>query len=543
MAPKRTLPPPPPQRAKRPKIVGKASSSDIVRDINTFMESWKQERFLEITSAVEAVAIAQGNNNSGKKVKVNLPASALQAGGKAAERSLMQALGWYWEPLLHDLAFFEEMRDSVPIIDGSVQKLVDVALDGFKLQCEDPDVQQELEMALLDDPNVDLRETFRNAMIDLYSLGNCYKVPIWTTNENGRKVPKVFRPIRANALRKLRDEDLYLEGFVQLLHRPSEFIMGVPSIPTLYTTDQVLWGIMRSYGWYAYGRPALSSLPFMTRLKLTMERDLAEMLHQHVPRINITFTPDDQMSQEQVDSALADTASDVGKLRSTDNYVHTPDVTFEYAGPENKGLDFQAPQKHIEEQLFYVLPFAPAIMGRDSQANPFDSQQHWTLATMIAESLRTAVVRMFKPCLNTLAQAWGIEGGITVAWGELDPTKQQQMGEAEELNINNAALNRDNGFLDQDHAAKRATSFHKDGGVSKAAAPGKLPPPIDPNKPDPAAPGAGKTVVDKTKNRDKGPNKDGTKAPQSDKRPKGRRHDKNSAFADLRDAALEALSA
>jgi hypothetical protein len=263
-------------------------------------------------------------------------------------------------------------------------------------------------------------------------------------------------------------------------------------------------------------------------------------LHQHVPRIDLLFTPDDQMNQEQVDQAMSDINAAIAKLKSTDNFSHTPDVTIEYKGPQGKSLDFQGPQEHIEHQLFYVLPFAPAVMGLDSTANPFDSQERWTVSVSIADGLRTAVSRMFAPSLKRIADDWGIES-ITIGWQELDPTNQQELAMAEEYQVNNAALKRDNGFIDQDEAARQGTSHQKGGPVKAAAAPGKLPPPVDPNKPQPGD-GPANPTASKVTNKDKGPKKDGRKVPQSDKRPAGKRHSAAmQAYQEMRDHALSLL--
>lgn len=547
----------PPTRAQQAQAAADRQQSESFRtrstigeDIYQFVESFKQKRFIELVALAEA---ATAYNRKSKKIKLKMPASAFMGAGQNSEKQLMQAFGWYWEPLLHDIAFFEEMRDAVPIIDGSVQKLVDLALDGFALQCGDPEQQDDLNKALLEDPNVNFQEVVRRSMIDTFSLGNCYCVPVWKRDDEGRLVPKVFKPVRANAMRKLRDEDLYTEGYVQLLHRPSEFIMGVPSIPTLYEPDDVLCGIMRSYGWYAYGKPLLSSLPFVIRLKLVMERDLAEMLHQHVPRIDIMYTPEDQMTDEQVATAIAQTKSNVSAMRPTDNFIHTPDTVIEYKGPAGKGLDFAVPQKHMEEQVFYTLPFAKAIMGLDSQSNPFDSQQHWKLSAVTANGLRAAIKMMFAPALNKMAEDWGIDDGITMGFTELDPEGQQQQAMAEEYHVNNAVLKRDNGFIDQDSAAKQATAHQKGGPVKQAAEPGAIPPPTDPNKIDPAtgkpfppaAPAGGaKPAAKKVVNKDKGPKQDGRKVPQGDKRPKGKRHQQALlAYSVEREALLSAFRA
>lgn len=528
---------------KATRIVGAENMTpSIGKDIADFIEEWKYTRYYEIVAAAKQEANTAYNRKS-KKVSLKVPASMMKGTGQNTEKSLMMAFGWYWEPLLHDLAFFEDMRDSVPIIDGAVQKLVDFALSGFKLQCSDPEAQTDLEEALVNDANVDLRETLRRSMTDLYTLGNCYTIPVMKKDDQGRLVPKVFRPIRSNAIRKLRDEDLFLEGFVQLLHRPSEFIMGTPAIPTFYTTDQVLWGSMRTFGWYAYGKPLLASLPWVIRLKLVMERDLAEMLHQHVPRIDVVFTPEDQMNQEQVDNAVSSVKADIASLKATDNFVHTPDVKIEYAGPAGKGLDFSSPQKHIENQIFYVLPFAPAIMGLDSTANPYDSQERWTISCTIAESLRTSATRMFSPTLRAIEDDWGLEkGAITFGWQELDPENQQQLAQAEEYHVNNAASKRDQGFIDQDEAARQGTAHQKGGPVKKAAAPGPLPPPAPPLDPNKVNPDTGKPhpTSQPVSNRDKGPKPKGRKAPQGDKRPAGKRHAQ--AIEEWNEFKLAALS-
>ncbi|GAC1334544.1 MAG: hypothetical protein NVSMB14_01660 [Isosphaeraceae bacterium] len=524
--------------------------SEIGRELQNFADSFKRAKFLEIVSAVDNSETGKEAGKTGKAVTIKVPPGALGQGGES-ERLAMQKLGWYWEPLLHDLQFYEEMRDSIAIIDGEIQKFVDTAMDGFKIVCDDPEMQGELEDSLIFNSDIDFTEAVRSAMVDTFSLGNAYKVPIWTHDDQGRLIPKTFRPVRANAMRKLRDADLAIEGYVQLLHRPSEFIYGAlapgqangsPAIPTIYLKDEVACGQMRTFGWYAYGKPILASLPFVVRLKLTMERDLAEMLHQHVPRIDITFTPEEQMSQEQVDTALDEVGSDVSQLKTTDNWVHTPDTVFEYKGPQGKSLDFQSSQKHIENQFFYVLPFAQSIMGLDTQSNPYDSQQRWKIAAIAANQLRKRIEVMFAPVMKKIADDWGIDGRIGFGWSQLDPETQSQLAESDEYIINNEVLKRDNGFVDQDMAARNATRTQHGGAVQKAAADGKLPPVLDPNKPsgNPPSSGGNKPTPKPTgKVRRAGPKTDGTKAPAKDQRAKGRRHD---SFAALDKAVDDALS-
>lgn len=504
-------------------INGGDNRSTFAKEMDEFINSYKQKRYYELVESLEA--IGGKRSDSTRKIKLKLPLKQLMGFGNQSEQTLMAAFGWYWEPLLHDLAFFEEMRDSVSLIDGQIQKLIDLALDGLRLYIdddEDGDVTQELQDKLFDDQNVNMRESIRRCMTDLFTLGNCYTKPEWTRDENGKLIPLVIRPIRANSVRKLRDDTLATMGYVQLLHRPSEFIMGgTPHTPTIYTYDEILCGIMRSYGWYAYGKPLGASLPFVMRLKLQMERDLAEMLHQHLPRILLTWSPGEQMNQDQVNAGLADLKTKVQAMRPTDQWVTTPDVAVDYKGPMGHALDFSPTQRHIEEQLFYVLPFAPSTFGLDSKNNPFDSQQHWTITVKIANNLRSSIEVMFAPMLRQIADDWGC-GKIELKYNDLDPEMTQKHAETDEYVANNAILKRDAGFIDQDKAAQDATKHHPDGPVKKAAEPGPISPPIDPNAVKDG--GAPKNPSGNKKVRKKGPKGDGTKVPDKEPRAKGRRH-------------------
>jgi len=515
-----------------PSVVGVEAGSNagpFERELTDFMQNQMRSQFLSILDVIEeqapgSTSEAAQKSKSKKKVKVEVPASMLTGKGSGSERMMMQRLGWYWEPMLFDLNFYEEMRDSIPLIDGEVQKFLDIVFDGFSLHCgdeADPQVSQDLQDELLNDQDVDLLETLRNAALDIYFLGNVFKVPKWKTDDKGRKTLKTLKPVRASAMRALRDEDLILEGFVQLLHRPSEFLVGnTPSIPTIWKADEVLWGKMRTYGWYAYGRPLPTSLPFVLKIKLQMEKELAEMLHQHLPRVDIIFTPDQQMNQEQVDEALTDVKTKVAKLKANDNFAHTPDTTIAYIGPGGHALNAESSQSHIESQHFYIFPLSPAIQGLDSTANPFDSQQRWSVMCMLAGALRTRIEHFIRPVLKVYQTEWKLPAPITFGWSQLDPERQSTQAQADEYQINNAAANRDHGFIDQDTAAQQATSNRRGGPVKKAAAPGEIPPPTPPGDPTSPSP----------KVQNPGPKRDGTKVPAPDKRPKGKRHSLNMAL-------------
>lgn len=506
-----------PPRKPRVRGVDVLGTSELAKQISQFCKEFGREQFLRFQEAA---------SNVPGKGKIKVPASALSRGA-GYEQKLMAGLGWYWEPLLHDLAFFEQMRDSVPLLAGAYQKFTDVIMDGFAIQHEDPEVVKRFEDALLWS-DVDFDEVVREAALSILTLSNCYRLPIYEGSSQGLAL-KTLKPVRPNAIRRLRDENLVTEGYVQLLHRPSEFIFGgTPQTPTIWLSDEVLAGIAFTKDWYAYGVPPLASLPFIVKMKLQMERDLAELLHQHVPRIDVTYTPEEQMSQEQVDDAITDVRTQVSGLQPTDNLVHTPDTVFEFKGPQGKGLDFTGGTTHVESQFYAVLPLGPYLLGREFNINPIMAQQIWQLSNVLAKRIRIRVYVMFRPMLEKLAQSWGVDVP-TFRFNDFDVETQETQARTDEYHIQNASAMRDAGFINQDEAAQHATRNRPGGPVKKAAADGPLPPPVDPNKQPPGATGA----TGKVRNADKGPKAPNRSAPTPDKRTRGKRHEATKPFDDI----------
>lgn len=487
-------------------------TSELGKQISQFCREFSKDQFLRF---------AEDSKKVPGKGKIKVPGGMLSK-GMANENIIMAGLGWYWEPLLHDLAFLDQMRDSIPLLSGAYSKFSDMVMDGFAIQHEDPQVVKRFEEALLWS-GIDFDEVIRESIFELLTIANCYRKPIY--EGGGKNLTLVtLRPVRANAIRKLRDENLVTEGYVQLLHRPSEFIFGgTPQTPDISLADEFLCGWSFSKDWYAYGVPPIASLPFITKMKVQMERDLAELLHQHVPRIDITYTPEEQMNQDQVEEAVAGVRSDVAKLQPTDNFVHTPDTEIDYKGPMGKALDFSGGTNHVEDQFYAVLPLGPHLLGRTFTINPIMAQQLWRLSNVLAKRLRTRVYVMYRPMLKKLADAWGIPDVPLFKFNDLDSETQNLQAQTDEYQIQNAASLRDNGFISQDDAAQHATRHKPGGPVKQAAADGPIAPPIDPNKIPP--PGAGDATGGKVRNADKGPKKPNRSAPTPDKRTKGKRHE------------------
>lgn len=513
-----------PGKGKRPSGVASAgtlSSTTVGKEIEAFIKD--TDLFYEATTSPD-----------GRPVLT--PKLGVNKTGANNEQQIMEQYGWYWEPLLHDLAFLEQMRDNIALVSGVYEKFTDLVMEGFHLECEDPDDNDEINELLIEDPMVDFAEVVRSAVHQIATIANCYFRPIYATDDRGFHV-RAFRPIRATAMRKLRDENLVVRGYVQLLHRPSEFLFGTPTTPTIHLADEICCGQAYTDGWYAYGKPPLAALPFIAKMKLQMERDLVEMLHQHVPRIDITYTPDAQMNDDQVEEAMNAATKQVASLKSTDNYIHTPDFVFEYKGPAGKSLDFSDAMRYISEQLYAVLPLLSGYLSSDLNVNPMIATQSFRITCSLANYVRSRINVMFRPVFDKLENERGLSK-IKAAFTDLDAETAETMARTAEYQANNAATNRDNGFIDQDTAAKHATVKAPGGSVKKAAEPGAIPPPappLDPNK-TPAPGGTKPTVGDAKKppskggrsrvqDTKKGPKGKNRSAPTPDKRPKGRRHE------------------
>src|SRR5579872_14066 len=496
---------------------GHSRDESLLRDLDKTLKKLTGERFYEIKQAADA--------KTGPGKKLQIPKGAL-LGGQAAEQQLWMAYGWYWEPLLHDLAFMEEMRDSVTMISGTFNTVANLIVEGFALQHPDPEIQEAFQEGMIEDPEVDFSEVVRSVTFELLTLANSYRAPVVVIDpENGPKI--TFRPIRATAIRKLRDKDLNVQGYIQLLHRPSEFIFGgVPTTPTFFDKDEILCGLCNTDSWYAYGKPPMASLPFVTKIKLQMEKDVAEMLHQHVPRLNITYVTEEQQTQQQVNEAMADLNTKIAALNPTDSFLHTPDAKLEYAGPSGHQIDPTSAQKHIEDQFWPVLGMSPGPLGRDTTVNPIMAQLQWQVSQSLVEYIRTRVTVMLTPALKQFAKLRHLDDHATMTFKDHDTEGAEAQARTNEYNISNGAAAVQAGFIDQDTGARHATRGFKGGPVDKAAAPEALPPQVDPNKVNPdGTPVAKKPVNTKVGDSKKGPKGKNRSAPTPDKRPKGKRHE------------------
>lgn len=510
-----------------PKIAGmeKHDLSAAAKEISQFIRHFETSRALEGAEGVRA----------GQMTASSLMESVKDGLGVNREKSLQKTFGWYWEPLYHDLAFYEEMRDSVATLAGAYEAFADFCMSGFTVSVGDPKENKRLQQALFN-YKTNFREVLRRSLFEIASIGNSWCIPHYkSTFADGFTV--VFQPVRATAMRVLRDEQLQTEGYVQLLHRPTEFLSpNAPSTPTLYLPEEVCWGYTYTKHWYAYGAPPFASLPFVVRLKLTMERDIAEILHKHVPRIDVTYTPEQQMTQEKVDAHIDDLKKELAGMSASQDAVHTPDVELEYIGPNGKMVDATGTQNHVEDQLFYVLPITPDMLGASIVLNPEQVQERWRIMTMRAANVRNAASIQFDPVMEALQKGLKLSEKPQFNWDSLNEQTEKTQAETHELQINNANTMRDSGLISQDEAARHATK--KSSEPRQDAAEKE---PTDTYGGSAAAPPSDGTpgASGKTKNKDKGPS--GKKTPKTDPRPGGKRHALDEVFDGIFTAAIERI--
>lgn len=514
-----------PQAGRRnhdgPSIAGtqKVDLSETAQEITQFIEHFSKSRALQVVESGDVKAIKSYASTLAEKA------------GSGNETQMMKKFGWYWEPLLHDLIFFEEMRDAVATISGAYESFADFVVSGLEIKCSDPKAQKKVH-DLLFNYRVNFYEVVRRSAFEIASIGNTYCAPIYKRTAKDGFFIKNFKPIRATAMRVLRDDDLATEGYVQLLHRPSEFLVaGAPSTPTFWDAADICYGYTFTKNWYAYGAPPFASLPFVVRLKLTMERDIAEILHKHVPRIDVKYTPEQQMTQEKVNSHIKDLKGELSKMTAQQDFVHTPDVEIEYIGPNGKMVDATSTQNHTEEQIFRVLPMTPALLGAALQVNPELAQEQWRMTVIKAANIRRSLNTMYEPVMTRIQQELRLDERPELAFDSLDDQTQKTQAETHELQISNADKMRDSGYVSQDEAARHATR-----GSSEPRQDSHEDKPTDyyANQPN-DEPGA----TGKVKNKDKGPSD--KRGGKTEPRPKGKRHELTDIFEGVFTEALERI--
>lgn len=242
------------------------------------------------------------------------------------------------------------------------------------------------------------------------------------------------------------------------------------------------------------GRAPANPAVFTAVFGLAMLHDIRRVVQQQGwPRLDIeidfekllTLVPDeDKGNPEQefawLSKAVADIKAMYAQLQPDDTYVHLSftKVNRPVGAVDSSSLGaIDGLFKAIERMAVRALKSVPLLMGLDSASSESQSNRQWEVYAAGIKSLQHLAETMLETLLTLGLQAQGIIATVEFRFAELRVAELLRDAQVEQIQMTNARMAYDNGWISQDEASER--------GVGKAKA----------DTPEPRAATKGGTVV------------------------------------------------
>ena len=370
--------------------------------------------------------------------KAPKPARAVQT----APRGQSPA-GWWQEYLpleTPDCALYDAMRQSVPVIDAAIDKIVRLAI-GFRLECDDP-----AHTALLRDFARDVRvgpssqglKQFAAMYLDsLLCYGNA--VAEIVLDPKGENIYALYQARLSDV--QIKPGDTPLEVSIGSASRSGEFEpVKYPQL-VLFTPLNPPPGEIR-------GVSLLRSLPFVTGILLKIFHSLGTNFQRVANlRYAVTYKPGpnamDRAHAHDIAESLAaewKTAMDAQQSGAVRDFVAVGDVDIKVIGADNQMIETEVPVRQMLEQIVAKLGIPPFMLGLHWSSTERMSTQQADILTSELESYRSLLEGVILRVCNLHLRLHGIGAAARVVWSDINLQDEVESANARHTNAQAAIL-------------------------------------------------------------------------------------------------------
>ena len=319
-----------------------------------------------------------------------------------------------------EMQLYDQMREAVPVIDAALYKLGRL-LGGFKVYCEDPAAQNELNDFIVNvrvGPGMTGLEMFICSFFDnLLMYGNALGEMVLTPDRSG--IAALFnaslRDISVKQGETPLDVDFYRQeaGFTHTKIQNPELIL----FSALNPPDMSIRGVS-----------VLRSLPFVSSILLKIYNSVG----QNFERIgNVRFAVTYNPGNEALDKAYAkDRAIQIAKEWSegmeasrngqVHDFIAVGDVDIKVIGADNQIIDCEVPARQMLEQIIAKLSIPPFLLGLNwSTTERMSKHQYDILNEEISYYRRLLSPVIIKIC-RTFLHLSGCVCEPRIEWESLD---------------------------------------------------------------------------------------------------------------------------
>lgn len=318
---------------------------------------------------------------------------------------------------------FETLRESVPLIDGALDKIVRLTGD-FDVKCKSRVAQSTLRQFL---KNVKVGANgrgiacFINSYLNqLLTYGTAVGEIVPYSDKSG--IAALYNASLDSVELKCGDSPLDL-----LICSRS----GVGEAVPVKNPSLILHTALNPAPGKAYGRSILRGLPFVSDILLKIFNAIGENWERVGNiRFAVSCSSDGANAKERAQQIARQWSLAMSDKEQTRDFVSVGDVSIKVIGADNQILDSEVPVRQLLEQIVAKLLVPPFLLGLSWSSTERMASQQCDILTSELEWYRTLITPVIDKICRTFLRMSGFEDSVEIEWSNINLQDETELAQA-----------------------------------------------------------------------------------------------------------------
>ncbi len=318
---------------------------------------------------------------------------------------------------------FETLRESVPLIDGALDKIVRLTGD-FDVKCKSRVAQSALRQFL---KNVKVGANgrgiacFINSYLNqLLTYGTAVGEIVPYSDKSG--IAALYNASLDSVELKCGDSPLDL-----LICSRS----GVGEAVPVKNPSLILHTALNPAPDKAYGRSILRGLPFVSDILLKIFNAIGENWERVGNiRFAVSCSSDGANAKERAQQIARQWSLAMSDKEQTRDFVSVGDVSIKVIGADNQILDSEVPVRQLLEQIVAKLSVPPFLLGLSWSSTERMASQQCDILTSELEWYRTLITPVIDKICRTFLRMSGFEDSVEIEWSNINLQDETELAQA-----------------------------------------------------------------------------------------------------------------
>ena len=318
---------------------------------------------------------------------------------------------------------FETLRESVPLIDGALDKIVRLTGD-FDVKCKSRVAQSVLRQFL---KNVKVGANgrgiacFINSYLNqLLTYGTAVGEIVPYSDKSG--IAALYNASLDSVELKCGDSPLDL-----LICSRS----GVGEAVPVKNPSLILHTALNPSLGKAYGRSILRGLPFVSDILLKIFNAIGENWERVGNiRFAVSCSSDGANAKERAQQIARQWSLAMSDKEQTRDFVSVGDVSIKVIGADNQILDSEVPVRQLLEQIVAKLSVPPFLLGLSWSSTERMASQQCDILTSELEWYRALITPVIDKICRTFLRMSGFEDSVEIEWSNINLQDETELAQA-----------------------------------------------------------------------------------------------------------------